>query len=62
MFDTLRDVLEVNESLLRKGVILRPIQNYGFRTQLRLSVGLPAENERAMKALREVLSEIKPIN
>ena len=61
MFDTLRDVGEVNESLLRRGVILRPIQNYGFQTQLRLSVGLPHENQRAIQALREVMGEIKPI-
>ena len=61
MFDTLRDVKEVNEALLKRGVILRPILNYGFKTQLRLSVGLPHENQRAMEALREVLKEIKPI-
>lgn len=61
MFDTLRDVLEVNEALLRRGVILRPIQNYGFKTHLRISVGLEHENRRAMSALAEVLSEIKPL-
>jgi histidinol-phosphate aminotransferase len=61
MFDTLRDVSEVNESLLRQGVILRPIQNYGFKTQLRLSVGLPHENKRAIEALRKVITDIKPI-
>ncbi len=61
MFDTLRDVGEVNEALLRRGVIMRPIQNYGFKTELRLSVGLESENKRAMQALREVLKEIKPI-
>ncbi len=61
MFDTLRDVGEVNESLLRRGVILRPILNYGFKTEIRLSVGLPQENKRAIEALREVIKEIKPI-
>jgi histidinol-phosphate aminotransferase len=42
-------------------VILRPIQNYGFKTQLRLSVGLPHENKRAIEALRKVITDIKPI-
>lgn len=61
MFDSLRDVSQVNEALLRRGVIMRPIQNYGFQTQLRLSVGLPHENQRAMGALAEVIKEIKPL-
>ncbi|MGZ3805562.1 MAG: histidinol-phosphate transaminase, partial [Pseudobdellovibrionaceae bacterium] len=54
MFDTLRDAALVNEALLRRGIILRPINNYGFPTQLRLSVGLEEENIHAMKALEEV--------
>lgn len=61
MFDTLRDVIQVNEELLRRGVIMRPILNYGFKTQLRLSVGLPEENKKAMAALREVLETVKPL-
>ncbi len=60
MFDTLRDVVEVNEALLRKGVILRPVLNYGFKTEMRLSVGLSHENQRAIAALKQVLNEIKP--
>lgn len=58
MFDTLRDAAVVNEALLRKGIIMRPIKNYGFPTHLRLSVGLEEENVEAMKALEEVLAEI----
>ncbi len=61
MFDTLRDVSKVNEALLRRGVILRPILNYGFKTELRMSVGLPEENKAAILALKEVFTEIKPI-
>lgn len=60
MFDTMRDASEVNEALLRKGVIMRPVLNYGFKTEMRLSVGLPAENQRAIAALKQVLQEIKP--
>ncbi|MFN7727608.1 MAG: histidinol-phosphate transaminase [Bdellovibrio sp.] len=58
LFDTERDVTQVFESLLRRGVILRPVLNYGFKTHLRMSVGLPEENEAAIKALHEVFLEI----
>lgn len=58
MFDTLRDSRQVNEALLRQGVILRPVRNYGFNSHLRMSIGLPEENEAALKALAAVLKEI----
>jgi histidinol-phosphate aminotransferase len=58
MFDTLKDVKKVNESLLKRGVILRPISNYGFMTQFRMSTGLQSENERAIAALKQVLPEV----
>lgn len=58
MFDTLRDAAKVNEALLRRGIIMRPLLNYGFKTHLRLSVGLEHENEAALKALAEVLKEV----
>lgn len=58
MFDTLRDAMQVNEALLRRGIIMRPLLNYGFKTQLRLSVGLEEENQAAMQALEEVLREV----
>ncbi len=58
MFDTLRDATLVNEALLKRGIIMRPLLNYGYKTQLRLSVGLEGENQAAMRALEEVLKEI----
>lgn len=61
MFDTLRDAAQVNEGLLRKGIIMRPIKNYGFNTHLRLSVGLEKENVAAINALEEVLAQIAPM-
>jgi histidinol-phosphate aminotransferase len=54
-FNTGRDAGEVYEALLRQGVILRPVKGYGFPTHLRMSVGLPEENEAAIRALRKVL-------
>ncbi len=56
LFDTGRDANSVFQDLLKKGVILRPVGNYGLPTYLRWSVGLHDENETAMKALTEVLS------
>jgi len=62
LLDTERDVTKVFESLLRRGVILRPVLNYGFKTHIRMSVGLMDENEVAIKALREVFSEIPKLD
>ena len=49
----------VFKELLKRGVILRPVTNYGLPTYLRWSVGLHDENEVAMKALTEVLSVLR---
>jgi histidinol-phosphate aminotransferase len=45
----------VYESLLRQGVIVRPLANYGMPNHLRVTVGLPEDNRRFIEALREVL-------
>ncbi len=44
----------VYERLLRKGVIVRPMNGYGYPRHLRISVGLPEENRRLIAALGEV--------
>jgi len=49
------DAACVNDALLRQGVIVRPIANYGMPRHLRVTVGLPEENERFLKALGKVL-------
>jgi histidinol-phosphate aminotransferase len=49
------DAAAVNEALLRAGVIVRPVGNYGLPRWLRISVGLPAENETFVAALRGAL-------
>jgi len=45
------------EALLRRGVIVRPMDGYGFPEYLRVTVGLPEENRRFVAALRDVLAE-----
>lgn len=49
------EAARIYEALLRKGVIVRPVTNYGLPEHLRVSVGLPAENERFLTALRSAL-------
>jgi histidinol-phosphate aminotransferase len=45
----------VFEQLLRRGVITRPVPMSGWPNALRISVGLAHENEKLVKAMREVL-------
>ncbi|MCX7978195.1 MAG: aminotransferase class I/II-fold pyridoxal phosphate-dependent enzyme, partial [Bdellovibrionaceae bacterium] len=61
LFDSLRDAALVNEALLRRGIILRPVGNYGLPRHLRVSAGLEHENRAAMEALGAVLAEIPPL-
>lgn len=50
-----RPASEVDLALLRLGVITRPVENYGLKGGLRISVGLPEENARCLEALEQVL-------
>ncbi|MFN7130953.1 MAG: histidinol-phosphate transaminase [Myxococcales bacterium] len=50
-----RPSAEIFDAMLRRGVITRPIPNYGFPTALRISIGSDAENDRMLNALAEVL-------
>lgn len=46
---------EVFLALLKKGVIVRPVDNYGLPDYLRISIGSEAENARCIAALSDVL-------
>ncbi len=46
----------VYQALLHRGVIVRPVANYGLAGYLRVSIGLPHQNARFLAALGEVLS------
>ncbi len=50
-----RNSAPVYEALLREGVIVRPIANYGLPDHLRVTVGKKDENERFLSALKKVL-------
>lgn len=47
---------EVYQKLLRLGVIVRPVGGYAMPEWLRVSVGLPRENERFLDALGQVMA------
>lgn len=51
------DALTINQELLRKGVIVRPVVGDGLPDHLRVSIGLPEENQRFIDALTEVLDQ-----
>ncbi len=46
---------EIFLELLKRGVIVRPVDNYGLPRFLRISIGAEAENARLIEALGEVL-------
>jgi len=46
----------VNLALLKQGVIVRPVGNYGLPQWLRVSIGLPAENAAFIAALKAALA------
>jgi histidinol-phosphate aminotransferase len=58
LLDTGRDAQKIYELLLQKGLILRPVANYGLPRHLRWTVGLTDENEQILKALKEVLPQV----
>jgi histidinol-phosphate aminotransferase len=47
----------VYEGMLRRGVIVRPVANYGLREHLRITVGTAEQNARCIEAMRDSLIE-----
>ena len=47
----------VFEALLERGVIVRPLDSYGYPDGIRVNAGRPDENRRFVDALREALAE-----
>ena len=46
---------DIAERLLSEGVIVRPMAGFGLPEHMRITIGLPEENERLIKALRRLL-------
>jgi histidinol-phosphate aminotransferase len=51
---------EVAQALLRLGVIVRPMGWMGFPNAIRVSVGLPDENEKLLTAMAQVVTAVTP--
>ena len=49
----------IYEELLKRGVIVRPLENYNLPNCLRITVGTQDENERFISGLKEVLGVLR---
>ncbi len=58
LFETPVESMKIHPLLLQKGIILRPVQNYGLPRHMRFSIGLPAENQLAIQGLQQVFSQL----
>jgi len=46
---------ELFERLLQVGLIVRPVASYGLADYLRVSIGLPQDNDRLLRELSALL-------
>jgi histidinol-phosphate aminotransferase len=53
------DCRKLYETMLGKGVIIRPMAAYGYPEYIRITVGLPEENSRLVTSLAEALAELR---
>ncbi len=47
---------DLYESMLSRGVIIRPMDAYGFPEYIRITVGTPEENRRLVRVMAEILA------
>jgi len=59
LVDAGRDTLGVFREMLKYGVIVRDMKQYGLKNFIRVTIGTKKENERFIKVLRKVLSLTK---
>jgi histidinol-phosphate aminotransferase len=45
----------INQALLQRGIIVRPVANYGLAEHLRITLGTPEQNDLCVAALAEIL-------
>lgn len=58
LIDLPADPKVICEALLRRGVIVRPMDGFGMPGTIRVTIGLHEENERLIAELRTVLTEV----
>ena len=55
LFDMGQPAAPLYQEFLNRGVILRPVGNYGLPNHLRITIGLPQENETLLKVASNIL-------
>ncbi|HPR63707.1 MAG TPA: histidinol-phosphate transaminase [Thermoanaerobaculia bacterium] len=55
LVDVGKDAKDIFSRLLKEGVIVRPVANYGLPNHLRVSIGTEEENTRFLKAFKTVM-------
>lgn len=55
LIDCKRAAGPLYEAMLRQGVIVRPVGNYGLPNHLRITIGTSAQNQRMLAALEQAL-------
>jgi histidinol-phosphate aminotransferase len=56
LVDVGRDSLEMFKAMLKFGVIVRDMEQYGLANFIRVTIGTPKENERFIRVLRKVIN------
>jgi histidinol-phosphate aminotransferase len=56
LFDVKRDGLDVSRQMLKRGVIVRDMRQYGLKNFIRVTIGTQQENKRFIGVLKKVLS------
>jgi len=57
LIDTARNGVEVFQAMLKEGVIVRDMQQYGLKSYIRVTIGTPAENRKFVAAFKKVLKK-----
>ncbi|MEW6557475.1 MAG: histidinol-phosphate transaminase [Elusimicrobiota bacterium] len=55
LLDVRQDGRIVFEKLLRRGIIVRAMEEYGFRNFIRVTIGTPSENKKFLQELKYVI-------
>ena len=55
LVDTGKDCVTIFKNMLKRGVIVRDMKQYGLKNFIRVSIGTSKENQRFIKILKEVL-------
>ena len=58
--DLEQNAAPIYQAMLREGVIVRPIANYGLPHHLRITISTPEDNQRCLDALDNVMQQLSP--